>query len=126
MLSHCSIFSQALIASQTSAEAHLQQIYLNTFAIAFLGTPHFGAELAKWGDMLCQLIPPPKAANINIIETLKPHSEVLADIHSGFWTILRKPANAGKNCIKVACFYEEIPAWTGNLVCYTTLFIYAL
>ncbi|KAI9788732.1 MAG: hypothetical protein M1816_006589 [Peltula sp. TS41687] len=106
----------ALAASQYSADAHIQQIMLATYAIAFLGTPHFGANLAKWADMLSQLIPPPKTANRNIIETLKPHSEVLADIQTGFHAMLRKETETGKRCIKIVCFHEELPSHTGSLI----------
>ncbi len=41
------VVQNALALSRSSPEAHLQKIEANTVGLAFLGTPHFGADLAS-------------------------------------------------------------------------------
>lgn len=114
------------MSARNSADAHIQQIVSSAYAIAFLGTPHSGADLAKLAAMLCQLVPQPVGLNNNIVETLKPDSEVLADIQTGFPTMLRALRESGKQCIKIVCFYEELRISAGKMVGSNILFIYAL
>ncbi|KAH7258710.1 hypothetical protein B0J15DRAFT_465964 [Fusarium solani] len=43
---------KGLLHSKNSAQLHLQDISKSTIGIAFLGTPHLGADLARWADLL--------------------------------------------------------------------------
>lgn len=83
---------QALIASAevTGAKTeHLRSIYVSTYGILFLGTPHKGSDLGKWGTYLtwlCQAVIPNKLASSEpqLVEALKLNSETLINIDRQF------------------------------------------
>jgi protein SERAC1 len=56
----------------------LKCIVKSTRGIIFLGTPHCGADLAKWGEVIAKIIGHIKQTNANIIGVLNRDSEVLA------------------------------------------------
>ena len=67
---------------------HLRSIYVSTYGILFLGTPHKGADLASWGsflEWLCKAVPK-KAVDYSpqLIEALKTNSETLQNIDRQF------------------------------------------
>jgi hypothetical protein len=76
--------------------------------IAFLGTPHFGADLAKWASFGANLTRGLIATNTKIVGVLKPDSEVLAGIQKRFHAMLDIRRNQGQP-IEIVCFYEELP-----------------
>ncbi|KAI7975887.1 hypothetical protein EIK77_005637 [Talaromyces pinophilus] len=68
---------------------HLRSIYISTFGILFLGTPHTGSDVAKWGVLLqkiCSAVLPKKFMDTSpqLIETLKSNNEVLQNINRLF------------------------------------------
>lgn len=77
--------------------------------MAFLGTPHCGADLAHWAKIFGNVTNLFKTTNVSLLETLKPESEVLARIQKEFHTMLRARQDDGKDQIKISCFYEELP-----------------
>jgi hypothetical protein len=94
--------------SRKHAEPHLNQLVLHTVGIVFLGTPHHGADLAKWanfGTFITKLVKP---SNSNLVAVLGPGSEVLARVQDGFHTLLRERENKGSK-IEITCFFEELP-----------------
>ncbi|KAI9847286.1 MAG: hypothetical protein M1837_002873 [Sclerophora amabilis] len=73
--------------------AHLRSIFVSTYGVIFLGTPHNGADGAKWGKMLesmCSALLPRKMLDTEpqLINTLKTQSETLQNINLGFAEII--------------------------------------
>jgi len=87
-----------------------------TRGIAFLGTPHHGAGLARWAELLSRTIGTVKQANAEIVEVLKRDSEVLARIQDSFHTIVMARNKEGLPPIEISCFYEELPLPAVGLV----------
>lgn len=102
------VTEKALCLSRSKAEKHIQQVGHCAIAIAFLGTPHFGADLASWatfGNNIANIV---KRTNKDIVSVLRPGSEMLADVQDGFHNILRLRKEEGTD-INITCFYEELP-----------------
>lgn len=102
------VTQNAVYLSRGSAEKHIRQVGQCTIAIAFLGTPNFGADLASWAKFGTNLARAVKHANADIVAVLKPGSEMLANIQSGFHHTLRLRKEEGAE-ISITCFYEELP-----------------
>ena len=75
----------------------------------FLGTPHYGAGLARWAESLAKVIGVLKQTNPEILAVLKSNSEVLERVQHGFHTIIRSRGQDGLPPIKITCFFEELP-----------------
>ncbi len=97
------------MASWQRPEPHLQNILHLTRGIIFLGTPHHGAGLARWAEMLARSIGMIKEANPEILQVLKQDSEVLGRIQDSFHTMIRAPNMGALQPINITCFYEELP-----------------
>lgn len=72
---------------------HLRSIYVSTFGILFLGTPHNGSDMAKWGILLhniCRAVLPKKVmeASPQLIQALRTNNETLQNINSLFADIM--------------------------------------
>ena len=76
--------------------------------MAFLGTPHYGADLAAWGTFGSQVAKIDRPANTDIVAVLKPGSEVLAVIQDDFHNLFRRRKTENSE-IAITCFYEELP-----------------
>ncbi|KAI5790603.1 P-loop containing nucleoside triphosphate hydrolase protein, partial [Peziza echinospora] len=104
------LVKQALIISSQSHAQHnekLRSIITSTYGIMFMGTPHTGSDLARWGSVAESIISRmiPKAivdTNPNLIKTLGRNSEVLQNITSGFVSI------QSKHFFKLYYFWEEM------------------
>lgn len=83
---------RALILSKSVSNEkieHLRSTYVSTYGILFMGTPHNGADLAKWGSLLqniCGAVLPKKFIETSpqLIKTLRTDNEVLQSINSLF------------------------------------------
>jgi len=75
----------------------------------FLGTPHHGSGLAKWGGMLAVVIGVLKQTNPQILAVLKKESEVLARVQDEFHTMVRSRHQKRLQPIEITCFFEELP-----------------
>ena len=73
-----------------------------------MGTPHCGADKAKWGSVLAHLTDAIKTTNRNIVDFLKPDSEVLARIQQEFAAMLQVRRDNGLPKIEIACFFESL------------------
>lgn len=76
-------------SQESNNTRHLRSIYISTFGILFLGTPHTGSDVAKWGLLLqkiCSAVFPKKFLDTSpqLIETLKSNNEVLQNINRLF------------------------------------------
>ncbi|KID85820.1 sesB-related regulatory protein [Metarhizium guizhouense ARSEF 977] len=112
------VCEDALVTSKQRSEPHLHGIIRSTRGIIFLGTPHHGAGLARWAEMLAKAVGHIKQANPKVVQVLQRDSEVLARIQYSFHTIImtrNKEGNRnGAPPIEITCFYEELPparAW---------------
>jgi hypothetical protein len=109
------VVEQALLLSIGPDES-LQAVAEQTKGIAFMGTPHEGSHLAKWGDLFRQLIPQRvRDTNSKILNVLKPNSEVCVAVENAF----NSEAKHGKfKDIKLCSFYETktMPAFTEFIV----------
>lgn len=102
------VCEDALLSSRNSAEAHLQSIFKVTRGLIFLGTPHSGAALAKYGEAFLKSLGLLKKTTKEIIRVLTMESEVLARIQADFHTMIRGSAQTGTT-MAITCFYEELP-----------------
>ncbi|KAL3477561.1 Alpha/Beta hydrolase protein [Aspergillus californicus] len=86
------VVKRALIYSRSITNEkveHLRSIYVSTYGILFLGTPHNGSEVAKWGILLqniCAAVLPKKFmdSSPHLIKALKTNNETLQNINSLF------------------------------------------
>jgi protein SERAC1 len=93
----------------------LKCIVKSTRGIVFLGTPHCGADLAKWGEVIAKIIGHIKQTNPNIIGVLNRDSEVLARIQNSFHSMI-KARIGDRSQIYITCFYKELPLPVVGLV----------
>ncbi|RSL83110.1 hypothetical protein CEP52_016800, partial [Fusarium oligoseptatum] len=103
------VCEDALVTSRQRPERHLQNILRSTRGIIFLGTPHHGAGLARWAELVSRSIGLVKQTNANIVQVLRRGSEVLARIQDSFHTMVKARATEGLPSIEISCFYEELP-----------------
>ncbi|KAL2835613.1 hypothetical protein BJY01DRAFT_258990 [Aspergillus pseudoustus] len=86
------VVKRALIYSRSLTNEkveHLRSIYVSTYGILFLGTPHNGSEVAKWGLLLqniCAAVLPKKfmESSPQLVKALKTNNETLQNINSLF------------------------------------------
>ena len=117
---------QALTVAN-NAEQHERRILECTKAIAFLGTPHRGSDLASWATIVGNMVKVLKSANTDILEVLKPGSEVLENLTQDFHTMLRYREQAQNPSIDITCFVEELPVSKAGktfMVCCEVSFLY--
>ena len=101
------VTESALIHSRHTPERHLRQIERWTTGIAFLGVPHYGADLAAWAKLGTRMVDFLKSANKDIVGVLEPGSEMLREVEKGFHSILRLRKDEESE-IAITCFYEEL------------------
>ncbi|KAJ5239506.1 hypothetical protein N7468_004125, partial [Penicillium chermesinum] len=80
------IYSRSLSNEKTE---HLRSVYVSTFGILFLGTPHNGSDVAKWGLLLhniCTAVLPKKfmEGSSQLVQSLRTNNETLQHINSLF------------------------------------------
>ncbi|KAK3377154.1 hypothetical protein B0T24DRAFT_511186, partial [Lasiosphaeria ovina] len=103
------VCEDALVKSNERCEPHLSSIFRSTLGIAFFGTPHRGAGLARWAELLAKSIGRIKQTNHHILEVLKSDSDTLARIQDSFHAIVKTRNTKGLPPIELTCFYEELP-----------------
>lgn len=84
------IYSRSLSSEKTE---HLRSVYVSTFGILFLGTPHNGSDVAKWGLLLhniCTAVLPKKVmeGSSQLVQALRKDNETLQHINSLFADIM--------------------------------------
>ena len=63
------VVDQTLVLSRMSAQRHLREIEQSTIAIAYLGTPHAGSDLATWAAIGANIMKLFKDVNVPIINS---------------------------------------------------------
>jgi hypothetical protein len=86
------IYSRSLSNEKTE---HLRSVYVSTFGILFLGTPHNGSDIAKWGLLLhniCSAVMPKKfmESSPQLVKALRTNNETLQHINSLFADIMSR------------------------------------
>ncbi|KAK4148919.1 hypothetical protein C8A00DRAFT_38494, partial [Chaetomidium leptoderma] len=92
------VTKRALLYSNDLRDPHqedLRSIYVSTFGIVFLGTPHNGSTAAAWGGVIQRMadtVVPKKIFETEsvLLRTLKKDSETLQQITSHFLDIYQK------------------------------------
>jgi hypothetical protein len=103
------VVKRALIYSRSLTNEkveHLRSIYVSTYGILFLGTPHNGSEVAKWGLLLqniCSAVLPRKFLDSSpqLIKALKTNNETLQNINSLFADMMPR--------FRICFFHETLP-----------------
>jgi hypothetical protein len=91
-----SLQALAYSASRTSKNiSHLHSIYVSTYAVLFLGTPHNGsskAQLAGIGRRLLDTMVPSKVWDTDgqLVDALREGSETLQNITDQFAPLIKK------------------------------------
>lgn len=104
MVKRCLIYCQSIRHHQHTER--LRSIYVSTYGILFLGTPHNGSNLAKWGSLLqkiCAAAFPRKFLDSSpqLIQALKANNETLQNINRLFIEIIGR--------FHISFFYESKP-----------------
>ncbi|KAF4454062.1 LipA and NB-ARC domain-containing protein [Fusarium austroafricanum] len=102
------VVQDAIIQAKASADTDIRRIYEFSVAIAFIGTPHFGSELAKWETLRRDFRNILHSSNSEIVAVLMPDSEVLARIQADFHADLRDQNRSNRRQLEVFCFFEEL------------------
>lgn len=92
------VTKRALLYSNDIRAHHqedLRSVFVSTFAIIFLGTPHLGSDLATWGRMIQAMsdaVMPRKFFETEsvLLKTLKKDNETLENINLHFLDIHQK------------------------------------
>jgi hypothetical protein len=106
-VAHCLgglVCKDALVKAGNSQEFRFQRISKATRGVAFLGTPHRGADVDPWLKALVYSLQNQQTLDVNqdIVEVLRPDSEVLGLIESDFGNMIR-----GNHDLKLCCFVAE-------------------
>jgi hypothetical protein len=101
------VVQNALDLSRCSPETHLRQFEAKTLGLLFMGTPNFGSNKAKWGNLCATMLNLCKKTNAPIVRVLQPDSELLALIQKKFYELLRL-RQIDSRPIQITCFYEEL------------------
>ncbi|KAF9761978.1 hypothetical protein IL306_003595 [Fusarium sp. DS 682] len=92
------LVKRALLYSSDVREPHLEDfrsIFVSTFGLVFLGTPHVGSDAATWGLILQAMsdaVIPKRFFDSEsvLLKTLKKNNETLANINSHFLDIYQR------------------------------------
>ncbi|KAF8849193.1 hypothetical protein BDZ45DRAFT_244818 [Acephala macrosclerotiorum] len=81
----------------------LNQVAKSTRSILFMGTPHAGADLAKFAVLFARYLNLFWKTNLKLLDFLKPDSDALEDVQQRFQPFALRPEDK----INIYCFYEE-------------------
>ena len=74
---------------------HLRSVFVSTYGILFMGTPHRGSDIAKWGSLLesiCRGVMPSGVVDSNptLVNALKKENETLQNIDRQFYNMISR------------------------------------
>lgn len=97
------VCEQALLICR-EGDPELEQLFLATRGIIFMGTPHGGSHLASWGFTIARYLNTIRRTNQEILGVLKQNSEVLVGVEQQFQQLLQRHEVQ----IKIFCFFESV------------------
>ncbi|KAI0420903.1 Alpha/Beta hydrolase protein [Xylaria grammica] len=103
------VCQDALLVCNNPNENIQRDILLSTRGIAFLGTPHAGADLERFATAVANIVSLVKKPNRRLLQVLNRNSETLANIKNGFLTMVNRRLEDGLKPIKLHAFIEEQP-----------------
>jgi hypothetical protein len=109
------VVQEALCSSRKSPEEHLRRIEARTAGVCFLGTPHHGSDVAKWGSTLVNVVKLVKPVNDEVVNLLNRGSKPLQKMQDDF-KILREERKQEENKMGITCFYEQLPVVRSAIV----------
>jgi pimeloyl-ACP methyl ester carboxylesterase len=104
---------QDALQSCTNPNDEIQSdILSSTRGVAFLGTPHAGADVEKFATAVANVVGLVKRPNKKVLKVLNKHSETLARVKDGFHTMVMRrlqDPQGNLNPIELHAFIEEKP-----------------
>ena len=110
------VAANALNITRYSTLKHISNVGQHIRAMLFLGTPHYGSDLAAWAALGTRIASTLKHTNKAIVNLLERDSEVLAGIQDGFAHALESRKERGQPIV-ISCFIESKPVSGIGLVC---------
>ena len=93
----------AICCSEKSDRPHMNQLHEHTIAIAFLGTPHAGSNLASFASAIENVLKVARnRVNTSIMQVLEPNSEILQRLDEDFSLWMKK----NQKNFELVCFFE--------------------
>ncbi|KAL8419232.1 hypothetical protein RB594_002444 [Gaeumannomyces avenae] len=105
----------ALLLSEGSHEPGYDRVIESLRGVAFMGTPHRGAWMARWGDIAVSSLGLVKSSNKSLLKVAMTGDDYLQKIQEDFVRLLLRRRGAGRD-ILVASFFEELPIAGAGLV----------
>lgn len=102
------VCKDAILQSRNNPDSHLRAVFESIVAIAFLGTPHGGSDLASWARIPAKALGVLKSTNTDLLSVLQTSSEVLHRVQHDFLSMTRDLASHGRS-LKMTCFWEAKP-----------------
>lgn len=102
------VSKKAVLLSRNNPEAYLRDLYKSVKGIVFIGTPHRGSWMARWGAISAEALGFVKSTNPSILDILRTDDKLLEDVQKDFWGMIREQREGGRK-LDVVCFYEELP-----------------
>ena len=103
------VLKEALRISYASPDEHLQQTSQHTHGIAFMGTPHRGADIAPIVDATTKILRLfQQRVNSNLAPYLERGSPLLTGIEESFAVWLENKRGSTTRRPNITCFYEEL------------------
>ena len=88
----------------SSKRSALAPILRNTLGVIFMGTPHGGSQLARWGGTVAKYVNVFRGTNRDILSNLQPGSADLQRAEEDFQHMLRRDGTK----LMIFCFYEAL------------------
>lgn len=105
---------EAIMRSEHPHDQHLKDIFNSTRAIAFMGTPHDGSEMANWAKIPVHALGYLKSVNTSLLEVLRTENQYLRSVGERF-SLLMKNLDDPRQ-IAITSFVEDLPLKIGGQV----------
>lgn len=113
------VIQDALLICNNPNDEGQSDILSSTRGIAFLGTPHAGADVERFATAVANVVSLVKKPNKKLLGVLRRNSETLANIKDGFHTMVVRRQSSPEP-IELHAFIEELPVDFLKRVSYPT------
>ncbi|EPE28101.1 alpha/beta-Hydrolase [Glarea lozoyensis ATCC 20868] len=100
------VCKEAILASRNNPEHHLKDVFTNTKAVIFMGTPHTGSWMADWAKIPASALGIVKSTNKSLLKILETDDQLLESLQVRFLSMIR---DLQPRRLEVTCFFEELP-----------------